>query len=417
MKILSRIAVACATIAAMSMPAAAIEADFTGFFQVRAFTYDNLNGNDDVNDKARGVDQRFRLWNSTALHEDVKAVFAIEIDSAWGDGAVGAVGADAKSQIEIKNLYLDFNIPGAATNVKAGAQYFAFGNRLIQGEDASGLLVRHTPVPGKHSFMFGWVKMNEGDVFTSRDDGDYYHLQYDGNVAGWKVSPFVAYMDGRPTGRGLNMFDASLKGWYFGLETSGKAGPIGLAATAIVNFWDTDSNVFVSNADTGVDSGMGLALWAKGTYALGSTTFSAEAAFYGDDEAGAFVNIRGYNPYAEVIAGGRFENRSAMGGTSSVAGTGLGHDRYMNHLYGKLGVDHRFNDKHRVSAFYIYAQEAADTFTRDKIKFGHEIDAYYDYAISKGLTFSVGGGYLFADDEFGAGDDAYKYGTAVTYRF
>ncbi|NIQ96076.1 MAG: hypothetical protein GWN87_19150, partial [Desulfuromonadales bacterium] len=47
----------------------------------------------------------------------------------------------------------------------------------------------------------------------------------------------------------------------------------------------------------------------------------------------------------------------------------------------------------------------------------HEVDAYYDYTIDKGLTFTVGGGYLFADDEFGAGDDAWKAGTALTAKF
>ena len=444
-----RISMVLLVCTALATPALALQADFKGFLQVRGFTYDNLDGNDDADDNASGFDQRFRLWTNAALNEDVKAVFGIEVDNAWGDTGVGRVGADATGQIEIKHLHLDFNVPWAATNVKAGAQYFRFGGGFIQGDDASGIQVRYTPVPNQHSILFGWVKANEGDVFDQSAESDYFHLQYDAGLGGWKLSPFIGYLDGRPTGLGLNSparigtgtatapqfpaineFSTDFNAYYVGLEGSGKIGAVAVAFTAMVNQWDND--VAIALPGVTADDGMGLALWAKGTYALGSTLLSAEAAYYGDDEAGQFIGVRGYNNFSEMVTGGRFDTRSTMGGNTTATldrnGNVINASYYMNYMYAKLGAEHKINDKHKVSAFYVYTKEAEDTFNRDAITFGHELDAYYDYAITKGLTFSAGGGYLLADDDFVrddpttpavsvGGDNAWKVGTALTYQF
>jgi hypothetical protein len=83
----------------------------------------------------------------------------------------------------------------------------------------------------------------------------------------------------------------------------------------------------------------------------------------------------------------------------------------------KVGAEQKITDATKVSAFYIFAEQAEDTTTSKAITYGHEIDAYLDHTIVKGLTFTVGGGYLIADNDFGDGDDAWKAGTALTYAF
>jgi len=423
-----KVLLAMVAVAGISTPALAIEADLKGYFQARGIAYDNLDGNDKAEDDARGVDQRLRLWTNAALSEDVKAVLGLEVDNVWGEG-VGKVGADEKAQLEIKNLYLDFNIPGANTNVKAGAQPFKFGGGFIQGEDATGIQIRHTSVPNEQSFLVGWVKTKEGDVKSDTQDGDYVHFQYDGNVSGWKVSPFVGYLDGKPTaaefgaakdaeGELVFGFDNEFMAFFAGAETSGKVGPLSLAATLVVNSWDNDGKkVGTSNAD----DGMGLALLVNAGYAMGATKLSAEAAYYGDDDLGTFVNVRGYNNFAELVTGGRFDTRTGLGGNPSVLkdgeGTAMNPSYAMNYMYAKLGAEHKYSDSSKVSAYYIYAEQAEKGMAAKKVKYGHEIDAYYDHTITKGLTFTLGGGYLIADDDFGAGDDAWKAGTALTYMF
>ncbi|MFA5516412.1 MAG: hypothetical protein WDA20_09005 [Desulfuromonadales bacterium] len=406
-----KVLVALVAMTALAAPAFAITADFTGFYQVRAFSYDNLNGDDDVDDNTTGVDQRFRLWNSTALNENVKAVFALEIDTLWGGSGSGNVGADDRDSLEVKNMYLDFNIPAATTNVKAGVHYMKFGGGFIQADDAAGLQVRYTPTK-ETSILFGMTKAVEGAVTNDSDDTNYYHLQYDGTFGGWKISPFIAYLDGAPTGLSLTGLSEDFTAYYGGIEAAGKVGPVALKATAIYNSWDNDENV---TGLTNVDDGTGMALSINAAYTMGAAKLMAEAAYYGDDELGTFVNVRGYNNFSEMVAGGRFDTRTGMGGNTSVVPANASY--YMNYVYFKAGGDYKLNDTQSISAFYVFSKEAEDYYGRDAITFGHEIDAYYDHAIVPGLTFTVGGGYLLADDDFGAGDDAYKVGTALTYKF
>jgi hypothetical protein len=420
----SKILVALAAATALATPAFAVTADVTGSLQIRGFAWDNsVDFNDDLDDNGRGVDQRFRLFTNAALNENVKAVFGIEVDNVWGDTnntdtpagnakEVGSMGTDAKGQIEIKHVYLDFNIPGIQTNVKAGSQYFKLGGGFIIADDAAGLQARFTPAAGT-SFLFAWVKPQEGDAVHDELDSDYYHLQYDGTFGDWKFSPYVGYYDANDTDIHSN---EDGKAYFLGLDVAGKLGPVALAATVVGNDWDSDS------AD-----GNGIAALVKGTYALQALTLSAEAAYYGDDDTadGQFVSLRQggatglYNNFSEIVTGGRFDVRGPLNSTKNGADAPyLG-----NYVYGKLGAEFKATDADKISAYYIYSQAAedgADPTTDDDITYGHELDAYYDRAVVPGLTFSVGGGYLLADDDLSAtgdADDAWKLGTALTYTF
>ncbi len=432
-----KISIALLVCAAVATPALAIQADFKGMLQVRGFLSDNLNGNDDVKDARKFTDQRFRLSTDVALNENVKAIFATEIDYVWGadnsaDGGVGRVGADTKAQIEIMHLYLDFNIPDFNTNVKAGTQYMSLGRGFILAENVAGLAARYTPVKGQSYALF-WVKMREGDAVHDNQDADYLQLQYDGTFGGVTVSPYVGYLKGAPTGNNLPAFTRDFEAWYLGVDLNGKAGPFGYAATAVVNMWDNNLPGAAQLDNTA------FALWAKGTYNLGATLLSAEAAWYGDDEIGTFVNVRSFNNFSEIVTGGRLDNRNPItvpnpAATPPVAGfryngsqtvTNTGHSAFYNNwMYVKLGAEQKISDRQKLSAYYIYSQEAEDLAGRTaafggpaKKTMGHEINAYYDISVVKGLTFSVIGAYLLADNDFGAGDDAWKAGTVLSYQF
>lgn len=430
----SKILVALLASSFIAAPAFAITADFTGFLQTRGIAYDNMDGNDDIDDNARGVDSRFRLWTNTALNENVKAVFAIEVDYTWGsinDNAIGGagigrIGADQKGEIEIKQIYLDFNLPSANTNLKVGTQYSVLGNGFIlAGDDFTGVSARYTPTKG-HSFLFTWVKSIEGATgaagtgkFDDSTDADYYQLQYDVDVAGWRISPLFGYYDLKENDKAL----------FYGASASGKAGPVALAATLIGNDWEV-----------GTEDGSGIAAMVNAKYSLNATTFSAELGYMGDKDnttnattsyatggRGTFFSVRAYHQISEIITGGRFDGRGTVGSNQTVTAGATAAPYEPNWQYVKLGAEHKCNDRTKVSAFYIYAEQAEDpSSTVDAITYGHEIDAYLDYTIHKGLTFTVGGGYLFADNDFGdnqatavkeGGDDAWKIGTALTYTF
>jgi hypothetical protein len=434
-----RVLVAALVITALAAPAFAIQADFRGFMQVRGFMMDDMSGDKDFvatgpadrGNKVNAVDMRLRLWTDAALHENVKVVFGIEVDTLWGrDDAgpagkqVGTMGADAKAEIEIKHLFLDFNIPFASTNVKAGTQFFRLGGGFIIADDAAGLQVRYTPVQGQ-SLLLAWVKAREGEAWSDSMDSDYYHVQYDTDFSGWRISPYAGYWKQAVNEPVALAYGGTGDETYFlGVDLSGKIGPFALTATVVGNDWSIDAPAGVNS------SGNGLAAIVKGTYAMGSTTLTAEVARYGDSDApdGRFMSLRqgtatgGYHNFAEIITGGRWDGRN--GGTRGAEIftnnnlRGIDNPYIMNYQYAKLGAEHKFDDKHKLSAFYIYAEQAErDAAMAERVKFGHEIDAYYDYAISKGMTFSLGGGYLIADNRFSEGDNPWKLGTALTYQF
>jgi len=65
----------------------------------------------------------------------------------------------------------------------------------------------------------------------------------------------------------------------------------------------------------------------------------------------------------------------------------------------------------------MHIEQAEDVGATSALTLGQEVDAYYDIDVVDGLTFTLAGAYLFADDDFGAGDDAWKAGTLLTYKF
>lgn len=455
---LTKIMVALLASTAIAAPAFAITGDVSGFLHVRGVAADNMDGQDKEDgvsdDNTRAVDERLRLFTTAALNENVKAVFTVEVDYSWGDNdndprtaSVGRVGSDTTSQIEIANLYLDFNIPEANTNVKAGTHYYKLGGGLILGEHASGVSTR-TAFNDNVNLGLYWVKVVEG--INDQDDNqdvDYYQAQLDLKAGETTISPFVGYYDGDDNELlvATDGNEGTLeKQYYYGLELKGKAEALEYGAVAFYNDgrlnWDTDGDGVVDQTYS-TDA---FAFLANGAYTLGDTKLLGEAARYGDSDSptGEMVTVAGYNNFSEILTGGYFDVRTGSGGVDQTVDTNTlgrvqsGNGSYfMNYQYAKLGVEQKIDEKGTLRAYYIYAEEAADNQTRfasngkslKRLTFGHEIDAYYDYTVVPGLVATVGGGYLIANDDFGydidangkqiGGDDAWKAGLGLAYKF
>ncbi len=434
---LIKVMVALLASMAIAAPAFAITGDVSGFINVRGVASNNMDGRDKsggmYDDNSRAVDQRLRLLTTAALNENVKMIFQIEVDNVWGtttsaaenssDGSgkqVGAVGTDAKGQIEIKHIYLDFNVPELNANVKAGSQYFKLGGGLIIGEDAAGLQVRMAcPVVEGNSIGLYWIKAVEGIGSDDDQDVDYYQAMYDAKVGDWTVSPYFGYLSSNAGSTTWAKYDEQ---YYYGVDLTGKMAGLGLNGTFIYN-----------DGSTGSGDNNSFALKVGADYQIGATKLMLELAKYGDsDTGGQFANVRGYNNFAEVVTGGYFDGRTSshIGGTAATVVTSdTGAPYYMNYKYIKAGAANQLTDKVKLSGYYVYAKEAADTTNHDAITFGHEVDAYVDYTVVPGLTLTVGGGYLFANHKFGqtagggtadktlGGDDAWKVGTGLMYKF
>jgi len=444
----SKIMVALLASMAIAAPAFAITGDVSGFLNVRGVAANNMDGRDKSNsmydDNTRAVDQRLRLLTTAALNENVKAIFQIEVDNVWGridttggtSKEVGSVGTDAKQQIEIKHIYLDFNVPEINANVKAGSQYFKLGGGLIIGEDAAGLQARIAcPIIEGNSIGLYWVKAVEGLGQDDDADVDYYQIMYNAKFGDWTVSPYFGFLESDGGTIGSNSGNIGYWGknydeqYYYGVDVAGKVADLTLNGTFIYN-----------DGSTAAGDNNSFALKVGADYQIGTTKLMLEVARYGDEDnsgnGGQFVNVRGYNNFAEIITGGAFDGRTDTAGTASTVEVAAAEaPYYMNYEYIKAGAAQQLTDKVKLSGYYIYAKEAADTTAHDAITFGHEVDAYLDYTVVPGLTLTVGGGYLFADDDFGqtaktsagsygtaadktqGGDDAWKVGTGLMYKF
>lgn len=425
---------AALALAALATPAFAVTADMTGTLAVRAIATNNLDGTDAKagvgQDHSRGADQRFRLFTSVAANENVKAVLGLEVDNVWGRTAasptkdLGAMGTDDTTKLEIKHLYLDFKIPSLGTNVKAGSQPFNFGRGLIINDDAAGLAIS---MPCKlypdNKLDLVWIKTSEGTAVNSQDEGDFYGAKYSLKVADIAIAPYVGYYSNDAS---LAAFNTGVDATFVGLDVDGKTGPFGYALTAIYDIW---SNGTYNGTKKDGDS---VSLYGKGTMALADTTLSLEAGRYGDkDNQGGNAMSLAQNAatgpvqnISEILTGGMYTSNSTI---VTNYGGGAAELYLTNWLYAKVGVVQKLNDTMTVSAYLAHIQQAADTpdnpYTttineKDKaITFGQEVDAYFDYTIVPGLSLNLMGAYLLADNDFGAGDDAWKLATSLNYKF
>jgi len=397
-----KVLIALAAVTAMASTAMASDFSLKGYYQVRGITYDNLDLNDAAADNANGVDQRMRLWFNGAANENVKGVFAVEVDNVWGDtGAtgkqVGKIGSDAKSQIEVKSAYLDVNLADYGVKLKAGTQGFNQAKGLIIADDAAGINV--SKMINDMNLTFLWIKVAEGSKFVGSADSDYYSAQVSLKAGDFTIVPLLGYL------HAANGDETTV---YYGASADGKAGPVGLSLNLVLNNWDNSA----ANTD-----GAGYAATAKAVMDLGGVTTYAAVGYMGDkDNAnGEFKDVSNYTNFAEVLTGGKFDNRGTVG-AQAVS------DTKMNWLYVKAGAKTKIGEKATLEGAIIYAQEAEDSSATVKaLTYGTELDAYYTRSLADGLSLVVGGGYLFADDDAivvgGTADDAYKLGTALTVKF
>ena len=109
------------------------------------------NGYWNANDNRRYIDQRLRLYFTFQGSPNLKVVTKFEVgDTTWGDPGVGAsalgqrtgqngggqIGADSTS-IEVKNAYLQFNVPRIPTTSIIGIQTITLLDSWILDDDFS----------------------------------------------------------------------------------------------------------------------------------------------------------------------------------------------------------------------------------------------------------------------------------------
>ncbi|MCX5882590.1 MAG: hypothetical protein NTU74_12575 [Deltaproteobacteria bacterium] len=157
MKKLSVLLVAAIMVLALTMPAAAFENEFGGFWRTRAFSEWDFTG-DSQNHRldTERIDTRTRLFYTAKFSDNLKFVNKFEMNAAWG-GSVGTMnnaygtGKDPVSagtatygqlaadgaNLVVKASYVDFKL--AQQRFTVGVQDFTLARGYLFDDDAAGI--------------------------------------------------------------------------------------------------------------------------------------------------------------------------------------------------------------------------------------------------------------------------------------
>ncbi len=405
---------AAALVIALTLPAAAIDHEFGGYWRVRAFTQQKFSGEDttEAQDLTR-TDSRTRLYYTAKFSDTFKFVNKFEFDWVYGDSSLGDIGADGK-EFEIKNSYVDFYTWNKKLNWKIGIQGYEIARGFVFSDDFSGMNVAYEGDGWKVPFV--WVKAYEGGEGQNKNDEDvdYYAIT---PYFKWKnlgVNPYFMYIfsdDGASWGptsdyNEVNIFyvgvdlNYTLQGWNFWATTIYNGGD----AEQISSNQDQDFNGYLFGL--GAKGAMGpVGLHGQFVYASGDDNPD-------DNDMDAFVNPEGASYYwSEIMGYGIFDNQASANSPE---------DQISNVWFIGGGVDYNVIESLKLNLDLWYASLNEKTTTAMDEYLGTEIDFKATWKIMPNLNLDFVAAYLFAGDGTYDGDnqsDPYEIGTRLALTF
>ena len=380
-------------VAAFTVPAAAVDSEFGGYWRARAFTQQNFTGESETEagDLTR-VDTRTRLYYTAIFSDDFKFVNKFEFNTVFGDTDGGDIGADGNT-FRVKNSYANFNT--GAFNWLVGIQPRVMARGLLFDDDFSGIVVTYQG--DDMSFPLIWMKAYEGGSGNNDQDVDYYGVNPKFDLSdSLMLNPFLLY---------INSTDASAWAtdneevgvYYLGLSLDQKFEGSSWWLTVIYEGGEVDS---VSLDDTVTVSASLAAL--GGEIDLGSAVVSCEFIYASgdddatDDEAKDFYVPDGNSYYwAEIMGLGVFDN------TASANAPG---DAISNLMAAKVGASFSTSENWTWDADLWYAALMEDDAAGNS-DLGIEIDLKATYKMMDGLKLELVAAYLMAGKATFEGDD------------
>jgi hypothetical protein len=426
MKKFAIISLAALLVVAFTMPAAAFESIFGGYWRTRAYTEQNYFGSKDADGDEGNlsqVDTRTRLYYTAKFSDNFKFVNKFEMDAVWGDqdpAGYGDIGADG-IRVEVKNTYVDFDM--GPVNYKIGVQGFILARGFLADDDFAGAHVAYSN--DLMTLPVFWFKAYEGGTDNNTADTDIFGIAPSFSFGdSTKLKPYFVYW----------MSD--------NLEDYQNRGGTNLPPIATAGALD-DADVYFIGADLDMNFDA-LSLWLTGIYQWGTIDFQAggdtdisaylvgagasmnfgpadlhSRAFYasGDDDPDdndidAFTVIEGQSYYwSEIMGFGIFDN---------VASAGSPADQISNVWAVNLGATFKPMDKLSITGDVWYAQLAEED-VNDEDELGTEFNLKLTYKLMENLNLDVVGAYLLAGDATSQDgkndDDPYLVGSRLSLSF
>lgn len=418
MKKFTILALAALLVIAMTIPAAALENIFGGYFRTRAFMDKNFTGEDETEaSDVNRIDTRTRLFYTAKFSDNLKFVNAFEMNAVWGgSGTYGQMGADGDNLV-VKHSYVDFKL--AEHRFVLGVQDFLLARGYLYGDDGAGLKAIFK-VSDAIYIPYIYIKSYEGGYGKDADDFDVdAHVLYPTIYLSKETTlkPHVAYLTSddysKATTKGklFNKFPGAteLDAYTVGLEFDMKQGVFAFGATGIYEFGDLTVPAAAYGHDK-LELG-GYLFDIYGAMAMGPANFRAKAIYAsGNDETSikdgnidAFFNpgtaFTGASYYwAEIMGYGIFD---ATGLSTADDPAGGLNDKISNRIIGNLGVDYKILPSLKTSLDLYYAMTAEDVKLVDGTygdTLGLELDLVVTYKVVDNLNLDLVAAYLWADD-------------------
>lgn len=236
------------------------------------------------------MQQRFGYNLAWVTDKNLKAVISMEVDDGFGvwggeatankaaiglaGGSVGQFKTDDHLAVEIKNLYLEFLIPGTPVTAKLGEQTYFIGqyyNFLLV--DAAGITLTTDLKP----FLFSafTYKIREGAV-AGADDTDMYGLWFRGTTSGVNIQAYGMFQNQNSA---TNVTQATTAPLPVATVNTSRIGQPGTTIDRFIGLTDANRNAF--NDPASLDFTRGLIrkadFWWLG--ASGETKFGPMSIF------------------------------------------------------------------------------------------------------------------------------------------
>jgi hypothetical protein len=448
----------CAAVA-VAAPAFAVDFKYGGMYRARWVHNENLvDGNDDgygdTDDKGNWFDQRLRIYFTFVGSENLQLVTKWEADTAWGDESDkygrhggGDIGADA-TNLEMKNVYLDFNIPNTEVRASVGVQGIVLMEGWMFDDDASGAVFRTNFDP--IGVTLGYVAAINEDAYDESEDMDdfFLELKYDGggpiygSLTGfWQhardnagVEHFAeegAMLDG--------VFDLNAAGevtdndlFNLGANIGYKTDWMNAYVNFIKNFGSYDYDEYNGDSGSGDYKGwmveaMSEFYWEAFTFTLGGFYTSGDDD--DDDDIDYFVYPDGYDGAWSVILGldDTLDVDTEVGFDAEQSvdqGAYYAADHPTNLFVLTAGTSWQALEETKLTFNYYYVMTSEDVVSDENgdkdDTVGHEVNFFLDQGVVDGLELRLVGAYLFADDAYKVNnddDDAYEVGARLQWKF
>ncbi|MDA8413956.1 MAG: alginate export family protein [Desulfobacteraceae bacterium] len=409
------IVTAAGALAAISVPAMALENEFHGMYRLRGIMSNFQNAGapafpaDSADPKTMTVfEQRARLQYTAKVSDDLKLITHFEMDSSWGDnggatggrGLGGGMGADSVN-LETKNVYLDFNIPSTPVHAKVGIQAWS--------DAYKGIFINDDLAGAFFDANLGGLKTTAG--FARLQDGPS-----NANPVGQKTGDLYV-LDAKYS---LTK-DLTLGGSYYlyrndmnyktsdvhmvGLNAAAKVGPVAMDAFAAIQAGEVGTSVankkdllaFAAQVAAKATVGPG-ALRASFLYASGDNNNGAGSKNHAFQNPAGYVgsssNFYSSNLLLLMRSVYAMDSDKAIVMTTNNANQGL--------MLGTLGFDANITDKlgASVNAGFGLNAERNTTTTSNSKYMGTELNASINYKLFANLTATLDGAYVILGDRF-----------------